>query len=103
MEIAAIATFLNKYSSICYRRQFDNVKRIFKMVEEMPGSVTNNIKTHFLLSDDLARKYAAIVFIACLRFETTKRKLQYLNFSDFFECSQVMNRRHLRPFLHTFS
>lgn len=60
------------------------------MVEEMPGSVTNNIKTNFLLSDDLARKYAAIVFIACLRFETTKRKLQYLNFSDFFECSQVM-------------
>lgn len=27
----------------------------------MPGSVTNNIKTNFLLSDDLARKYAAIV------------------------------------------
>lgn len=55
----------------------------------MPGSVTNNIKANFLLSDDLARKYSAIVFIACLRFETTKRKLQYLNFSDFFECSQV--------------
>lgn len=60
------------------------------MVEEMPGSVTNNIKTNFLLSDDLARKYAAIVFIACLRFETTKRKLQYLNFSDFYECSQAI-------------
>lgn len=72
------------------RRQFDNVKRIFKMVEEMPGSVTNNIKTNFLLSDELARKYAAIVFIACLRFETTKRKLQYLNFSDFYECSQAI-------------
>lgn len=34
------------------------------------------------------RKYAAIVFIACLRFETAKRRLQYLNFSDFFECAQ---------------
>lgn len=33
------------------------------------------------------RKYAAIVFIVCLRFETSKRKLQYLNFSDYYECS----------------
>lgn len=29
-----------------------------------------------------------IVFIACLRFETSKRRLQYLDFSDFFECAQ---------------
>lgn len=36
------------------------------------------------------RKYAAIVFIACLRFETTKRRLQYLNFNDLFECAQSM-------------
>lgn len=37
------------------RRQFDNVKRIFKCVEEMPGSVTNNIRTNFLLPEGLAR------------------------------------------------
>lgn len=71
------------------RRQFDNVKRIFKAVEEMPGNTATNIKQLFILSDELAQKYAAIVFIACLRFETTKRKLQYLNFKDFYECSQV--------------
>lgn len=34
------------------------------------------------------RKYSVIVFIACLRFETAKRRLQYLDFSDFFECAQ---------------
>ncbi|XP_055716638.1 acidic fibroblast growth factor intracellular-binding protein [Phlebotomus papatasi] len=72
------------------RRQFDNVKRIFKTVEEMPGNMTNNIKQHFMLPDDLARKYAAVVFIACLRFETSKRRLQYLDFLDFFECSQAV-------------
>lgn len=37
------------------RRQFDNVKRIFKSVEELPGNVTNNIKQSFLLPDELAR------------------------------------------------
>lgn len=37
------------------RRQFDNVKRIFKSVEEMPGNVTNNIRTNFLLPEELAR------------------------------------------------
>lgn len=72
------------------RRQFDNVKRIFKSVEELPGNVTNNIKQSFLLPDELARKYSVIVFIACLRFETAKRRLQYLDFSDFFECAQAI-------------
>ena len=33
------------------------------------------------------RKYAAVVFVAVNRFETNKRKLQYLNFSDFYHCA----------------
>lgn len=37
------------------RRQFDNVKRIFKSVEEQPGNIVNNIKHSFLLPEDLAR------------------------------------------------
>lgn len=69
------------------RRQFDNIKRIYKAVEEVPGNVSHNIKQTFLLSDELARKYATIVFINCIRFETGKRKLQYLHFSDFYECA----------------
>lgn len=43
------------------RRQYDNVKRVFKIVEDLPGFLATNIKQHFLLSDDLA-KYA-IFFI----------------------------------------
>ncbi|KAL1139595.1 hypothetical protein AAG570_006577 [Ranatra chinensis] len=69
------------------RRQFDNVKRVFKTVEDLQGSVVNNIKNLFLLPDELAKRYGAVVFLACLRFETGKRKLQYLTFSDFYECA----------------
>lgn len=72
------------------RRQFDNFKRIYKAVEEQPGNMVTNIRHQFLLSEEVARKYSAVVFIACLRFETTKRKLQYLSFTDFFESAQAL-------------
>ncbi|XP_053780366.1 acidic fibroblast growth factor intracellular-binding protein isoform X1 [Desmodus rotundus] len=72
------------------RRQFDNFKRVFKVVEEMRGSLVDNIQQHFLLSDRLARDYAAIVFFANNRFETGKKKLQYLSFGDFAFCAELM-------------
>lgn len=72
------------------RRQFDNVKRIFKTVDDLPGSVVQNIKKHFLLPDVLAKKYGAVVFIASVRFETAKKKLSYLEFSDMFQCAVAM-------------
>lgn len=37
------------------RRQFDNVKRVFKTVEELTGNMVQNIKSNFLLSDELSR------------------------------------------------
>ncbi|XP_075680723.1 acidic fibroblast growth factor intracellular-binding protein [Dermatophagoides pteronyssinus] len=74
------------------RRQFDNIKRVFKMVEDIPGNLCQNIQSHFLLPPDLAKKYAAIVYISNNRFETSKRKLQYLHFNDFLHCSlEIMN------------
>nr|XP_012308690.2 acidic fibroblast growth factor intracellular-binding protein-like [Aotus nancymaae] len=72
------------------RRQFDNFKRVFKVVEEMRGSLVDNIQQHFLLSDQLARDYAAIVFFANNRFETGKKKLQYLSFGDFAFSAELM-------------
>ncbi|XP_037933656.1 acidic fibroblast growth factor intracellular-binding protein isoform X1 [Teleopsis dalmanni] len=83
------------------RRQFDNVKRIFKIVEELPGNITNNIKQHFNISDELAKKYATIVFLACLRFETSKKKLQYLTFADLFACSQAIMIYWTYTYQHT--
>jgi hypothetical protein len=37
------------------RRQFDNAKRVFKVVEEMPGLVVPNIIENFALDKDLAK------------------------------------------------
>ncbi|KAI1902830.1 hypothetical protein AGOR_G00020210 [Albula goreensis] len=72
------------------RRQFDNFKRVFKAVEELRGPLVENIQHHFLLSDRLARDYAAIVFFANSRFETGKRKLQYLSFQDLAFCARQL-------------
>lgn len=72
------------------RRQFDNVKRVYKIVEDLKGNLFANIQANFLLPDVLARKYAAIVFITNNRFETGKRKLQYLTFDDFLHCANCM-------------
>nr|KAG5695202.1 hypothetical protein BaRGS_018324 [Batillaria attramentaria] len=69
---------------------FDNVKRVFKTVEEMKGYLVENICTHFRLSENLARDYAAVVFIANNRFETGKKKLSYLVFRDFALCALQM-------------
>lgn len=74
------------------RRQFDNIKRVYKAIEDMAGNLVQNIQTTFLLPHELAKKYAAIVYIANNRFETNKRKLQYLQFADFLHCSlEIMN------------
>ncbi|XP_070508439.1 acidic fibroblast growth factor intracellular-binding protein B [Chironomus tepperi] len=71
------------------RRQFDNIKRIQKVIDDQPaGSLLKIIQREFLLSEDLAKKYCAIVFIANQRFELSKKKLQYLSFMDFYECTQ---------------
>lgn len=72
------------------RRQFDNVKRVYKAVEETSGNLVNNIQNQFLLPEQLAKRYATVVFIANNRFETNKRKLQYLRFSDFLFCATEM-------------
>uniref|UniRef100_A0A672Q673 Fibroblast growth factor (acidic) intracellular binding protein a n=2 Tax=Sinocyclocheilus grahami TaxID=75366 RepID=A0A672Q673_SINGR len=74
------------------RRQFDNFKRVFKVVEELKGPLVENIRQHFLLPDQLAGDYAAIVFFANNRFETGKKKLLYLTFQDFAFCAgQLIN------------
>jgi len=75
------------------RRQFDNMKRVVRGVEEVQGTFTTNIKAQFLLSDQLAERYSVLVFVACHRLETTKKKLAFLSFEDFhLVCGEVMAR-----------
>lgn len=56
------------------RRQFDNFKRIYKTIDGLPGIMVNNIKSHFLLSERLAQKYASLIYISNNRFELNKRR-----------------------------
>ena len=74
------------------RRQFDNIKRVFRTVEELPGNFLHNIKTTFLLPEYLAEKYSVVVFLACHRFEMVKKKLNYLTFEDIsLVCKTIMS------------
>ena len=72
------------------RRQFDNIKQILRVVDDYEGSLVENIRTQFILPESLARSYASVVFISHNRFETNKRKLAHLNFSDFTYCANQM-------------
>jgi len=73
------------------RRQFDNIKRVFKCVEELPGNFLHNIRNIYLLPENLADKYSVVVFIACHRLETTKKKLNFLKFDDYsLVCKAIM-------------
>lgn len=73
------------------RRQFDNVKRVHKQMEDVEGALIDNIQAQFLLPLNLAGQYACMVFIINHRFELTgKRKLNYLTFGDIMYCAQQM-------------
>jgi len=73
------------------RRQFDNIKRVHRAVEEQQGVFLTNIKSQFLLPDTLAEKYSVLAFVACHRLETSKKKLAFLSFNDFsVVCKEVM-------------
>ncbi|XP_059079111.1 acidic fibroblast growth factor intracellular-binding protein-like [Tigriopus californicus] len=63
------------------RRQFDNIKRVFKAMEDAPGECVANIEKSFGISRQLAEQYATLVFIVTFRFELNKKKLNYLSFS----------------------
>lgn len=56
----------------------------------MPGSFVENTQKHFILPEVLAKKYSCIVFLACVRFETSKRRLQYLSFNTLRECTEII-------------
>lgn len=64
----------------------------------MPGSMVQNIQKSFYLPEELAKRYACVVFLACLRFETSKRRLQYMNFNAFKRCTEVIMNNWTYPF-----
>ncbi|KRT79401.1 hypothetical protein AMK59_7736 [Oryctes borbonicus] len=85
-------------TKVALKRQFDNVKRVFKVVEEMPGSMVQNIQKSFFLPEELAKRYACVVFLACLRFETSKRRLQHMSFGAFKKCTEIIMDNWTYPY-----
>ncbi len=77
-----IVPFQNVLLRSC-RRQFDNIKRVFKAVEDTPPQqYVGVIVQQFGLSKGLAEKYSAIVFASSSRIELGKKKLSYLPFEE---------------------
>ena len=74
------------------RRQFDNIKRISKKVEEAQGPLVLNVERKFLFPAKLAAKYAHIIFLTSNRIEIGKKKLSQFTFEDFEYCSSVFMR-----------
>lgn len=58
-------------------------------ISSLPQSSIHSFSCTFVLTDSFlpCRNYAAVVFFANSRFETGKRKLQYLSFQDFAFCA----------------
>lgn len=74
------------------RRQFDNLKRIMRVTDEMRGSLTRSIMESFLLPLKMAEDYAAIVFLTRNQFELSKKKLSHLTSEDFIHCANLITK-----------
>jgi len=70
------------------RRQFDNIKRISRAIEEHKN--VNVFKDIFLLQEKMIDRYAAIVFLTDSHFDIQKRKLNHLTLDDLIFCSNQM-------------
>jgi len=80
------------------RRQFDNLKRITKHVDEVQQeTVPERIQSDFLLPRRLACQYAHILFINTNRLDTSKKKLLQYTFTDFEYCASVFMRYWASP------
>ncbi|KAF9964260.1 hypothetical protein BGZ70_006711 [Mortierella alpina] len=72
------------------RRQFDNLKRVMKKVEDAEGrTLVQDIEHQFLLPHHLARQYAHILFIADNKLDTFRKRLSCYQFQDFEYCGSV--------------
>lgn len=72
------------------QRQFDNVKNILKSYEDMEKGLTDVLTKHYLFSDTLVTKYYPLILVFIIRFETTKKRLQYLTFDDIVTCAEFI-------------
>lgn len=72
--------------------KFNNLKRVFRRVEDSSGGLTRNIQDRFHLSKQLASRYANVIFINSNRIDTMKKKLSIFALDDFEYCASVFMR-----------
>jgi len=72
------------------QRQFDNVKNILKTYEDMERGLSDVLTKHFLFNEVLVDKYYPLLAVFIVRFETTKKRLQYLTFDNIIACTEFI-------------
>jgi len=84
----------------CCLRQFDNLRRIYKkVIANLRIPACDLIQKNFCLSNELASKYKRMVFMCWHRFDTTKKRLAFLSFSDFDKVAAVLMSHWLDPYM----
>lgn len=82
----------------CCFRQFDNLKRVYKAVtRDFRSPAVDVIQRNFGISRDLANKYSRFVFMCFHRLDTTKKRLQFLSYSDFDRFSAILMTHWVDP------
>ncbi|KAL5256450.1 hypothetical protein ACHWQZ_G011629 [Mnemiopsis leidyi] len=71
-------------------RQYDNIKRIYKEVDEKEGKVSQNIQRYYGLSPPLCQQYAAIIYIVDNRIDVAPRKIPNLTYTALVKCVVVL-------------
>ncbi|VDM30541.1 unnamed protein product [Hydatigera taeniaeformis] len=72
------------------RRQYENLRRVARLVEDTPGHLCDIIRRSFALPPALAELYAAMIFLSVNRFETSKRCFSGATFADFTYCAEQL-------------
>eukprot|EP00041_Stephanoeca_diplocostata_P037980 m.1464721 g.1464721 ORF g.1464721 m.1464721 type:complete len:374 (-) comp25135_c0_seq8:4829-5950(-) len=80
-------------SLVSCRRQFDNLRRVFRRVEDQPGQLHDLIASKFMLEPTLAHIYAQLVFICNNRLSLDKKNLTGMPLEPFLRCSQEFMSR----------
>mmetsp|Transcript_21900 Transcript_21900/g.57166 ORF Transcript_21900/g.57166 Transcript_21900/m.57166 type:complete len:414 (-) Transcript_21900:66-1307(-) len=75
------------------QRQYDNLRRIFKKVEDRPGRLSDMILQRFLLKPKLAHNYARLLFMWNNKLLIDKPNLGHLELAQFLLCSQEFMAR----------
>ncbi|XP_063933324.1 acidic fibroblast growth factor intracellular-binding protein B-like [Zophobas morio] len=77
-------------STYLCKLQFENIKRIYRFVEDKEGSLFRIIKENFYLSDKLSLCYSRIIFLCRYRIYCGKKRLRKYKLEDFMACAGLM-------------